>query len=453
MQENTAVVEKSSDKTTGAFRFLFFTTIGIVLFFIPMTIGDSNLVPLVHFINWIKNQIGGASDYIVLVLSGVLTATFVTSKFKTNTGSFIDRFHEKDNTATGILYGLAILFAILIVTETGPAAMLDPDVGGLAIYLAGHVLVTVAVAGWLVTLLVEFGFLEFLGTLLEPMMRKVFKLPGRSSVDALASFVSAAAVGVFLTNKMYRTGYYTDKEAACITTNFSVCSLGFFALLVSIGGIVEYYPHVILSSLVVVFIMAAIVIRIPPLSRKQDRFFDGRMQSEEERQPSLYDGQILKRAFDAASERAANSDMTLLYRSITGALMFAVKIVTYVLSIAVISLLIAEYTPLFTWLGIPMIPILNLFQLPDAAIIAPATLIGIAEIALPVLVIAGQGVAPISVFFIIVLSTVQIIFFTESANAMLESDIPVTLVELVGIFFIRTAIAIPLVAAIAHLLF
>lgn len=51
-----------------------------------------------------------------------------------------------------------------------------------------------------------------------------------------------------------------------------------------------------------------------------------------------------------------------------------------------------------------------------------------------------------------VLSTSQIIFFTESANAMLESDIPVGFGDLVKIFFIRTIILIPMVALMAKIL-
>lgn len=100
-----------------------------------------------------------------------------------------------------------------------------------------------------------------------------------------------------------------------------------------------------------------------------------------------------------------------------------------------------------------MIPYLKLMQLPDATAIAPATLVGIAEIALPALTIAGQNIAPMSVFFVIVLSTVQIIFFTESANAMMQSDMGLKFLELVLIFVIRTIIAIPIVAIFAHMLF
>lgn len=64
-----------------------------------------------------------------------------------------------------------------------------------------------------------------------------------------------------------------------------------------------------------------------------------------------------------------------------------------------------------------------------------------------------MNIAPMSIFFVIVLSTVQIIFFTESANAMMQSDLNLKFPELVLIFLIRTLIAIPIVAVFAHVLF
>ena len=50
---------------------------------------------------------------------------------------------------------------------------------------------------------------------------------------------------------------------------------------------------------------------------------------------------------------------------------------------------------------------------------------GIFALSIPATLIKGKAVAAASAFFVVVLSTSQIIFFTESANAMLESDIPV----------------------------
>ncbi len=433
-------------------KFMIFSGIGIWAFFIPVTIGGANSVPMVLLIDAVKALLGPAvMNWLVLVVCLVLSVTFTLSRIQKE--GFFRRFHVKDGWGTGILYYLSLLFAVMIVFNVGPKQILDSEVGGQAISLAGSTLFTVTIAGWLVTFLIEFGVLEFVGTLMEPIMRKAFKLPGQSAVTAVSAFVAAPAVGVFMTNKLYNENVYTEKEACYVATNFSVVSLGFFALLVSITDTVYMYGKVVLTSLIVVFILAFIVIRIPPLSRRKDRYVNGTEQTDAMRKSGRYDRTILKKAVGAATTKAAGTPYSVFLTSIPDVLSFAVKIVSFVQAIAVIALFISTYTPLFQWIGVPMTPYLQLCQLPDAAAIAPATLVGIAEIALPVMTIAGQAIAPMSVFFVIVLSTVQIIFFTESANAMMQADMGLKFGELVLIFLIRTVIAIPIVALFAHLLF
>lgn len=453
LTENVGVpVDYSTINMHNFLKFFILSGIGVWVFFITATLGEKSAVPMVLLINAVKSFLGATIlRWFVFIICIGLCITFALSRIQKD--GFFAKFHAKDGWGTGFLYYLAAIFSIMVVFNLGPEQILNPDVGGLAIELAASVLFTVTIAGWLVTLLTEFGILEFIGTLMEPIMRTLFKVPGQSAVDALSSFVAAPAVGVFITNKLYNRNIYTQKEACCIATNFSVCSLGFFALLVSITGTEYMYGSAVLCSLIISFILAAIIIRIPPLSKKSEVYANGLQQTLDMRRPGKYTSDIFKKALAASTTKAARTPYSVFVTSIPDVVSFAFKIEAYVMSIAVISLLVSTYTPFFTWLGTPMIPYLNLMQLPDAVAIAPATLVGIAEIALPALTIAGQNIAPMSVFFVIVLSTVQIIFFTESANAMMQSDMGLKFFELVFIFLIRTIIAIPIVAIFAHMLF
>ncbi|WP_458735398.1 YjiH family protein [Zobellella taiwanensis] len=444
-------VEVMQGRRGGAVKALLGSLIGLLIFFIPLSLGgDMATIPLVSLIGAIKGALGDSLQYLTLALTLLLCLTWGAARLTGNAA--LTRYHRKDNALVGLLFLLGAVFAALLVFRIGPEWFLHKDVGGLALYLGGSVFLTVVVAGFLVLFLTEFGFLEFVGTLMEPLMRPLYRLPGRSAVDAVASFVAAPAVGIFITNKLYRSGHYTQREAASIATNFSICSLGFFALLASIGGIMEYLPHMIVSSFIINFLLAAVVTRLPPLNRKPDCYFDGRM-ARQDRDGGKPQGPILLRACQAAAERAATTGPEVFGRYLWEAAIFAQKIVAYILSIATIALVIGTYTPLFEYLGLVFEPLLRLLQLPDADKIAPTVLLSIAEIALPAIIIAGGEVAPMSVFFVCTLSTIQIIFFTESANAMLESDIPLSVTDLVLIFLIRTLLAIPLVALAAHLIF
>ena len=98
-------------------------------------------------------------------------------------------------------------------------------------------------------------------------------------------------------------------------------------------------------------------------------------------------------------------------------------------------------------------PVLGLFGVPDAALAAPSVLIGIVEISLPSILVSGTGACAAAAFFVVQLSIVQIIFFSECGNAILSSKIPLGAGKLVLIFLMRTAIAIPLVALLTNLIY
>lgn len=88
----------------------------------------------------------------------------------------------------------------MVTLNVGPVFIIDPVVGASSVNVARDVIYSVVIAGALVVFLTEFGLLEFIGTLMEPIMRKCFRVPGKSSIDALSSFVCSPAVGVMITS-------------------------------------------------------------------------------------------------------------------------------------------------------------------------------------------------------------------------------------------------------------
>ncbi|MFA9370035.1 YjiH family protein, partial [Escherichia coli] len=59
----------------------------------------------------------------------------------------------------------------------------------------------------------------------------------------------------------------------------------------------------------------------------------------------------------------------------------------------------------------------------------------------------------VTLFTVAVVSVVQLIYMCEVGGLILGSKIPVNFFELFVIFLLRTLIALPIVALIAHMLF
>lgn len=427
---------------TGAHivRFIFFSLIGVLFFFIPF----NGLTPMVLLVGWLKSVLAGVKNYLTLIICLALVITFILSKITAIQA--LKNYHKEDGWFKGILYILALIFTILVAFDLGPEWFLNGDVGGLAIGLAGTVLITVSVCGLMVVFVLNSGLVEFLGALIEPLMRPLFRLPGRAAVDCLASFVSAPAVGVYFTDQAYQMKIYTEREAFTVMTCWSVCSLGFFAVICGIAGIDQYYGSMVLASLICCFVLSFLNIRIWPWRKRPVTYIDGTVQTREmleERQKP--EGGRFNLAIGDAVNRVSAFGMAKFVVGAKDALAFTQKIVAYVASIASIALVVCTYTPLFTWIGYPLIPLFKLLGFgADAAVMAPAALVGISEIAMPAILVSGGVVAEKSAFFICLLSTLQIIFFTESANAMLESNVKMNVGQLVVVFLLRTLTALPL---------
>lgn len=73
---------------------------------------------------------------------------------------------------------------------------------------------------------------------------------------------------------------------------------------------------------------------------------------------------------------------------------------------------------MFVWLGRPLVPLLSSLGLPDAELVAPAALVGIAEMYIPALLVREASVP--ARFFIALLSISQLIFFSSVAPMMID---------------------------------
>ena len=123
-----------------------------------------------------------------------------------------------------------------------------------------------------------------------------------------------------------------------------------------------------------------------------------------------------------------------------------------VLAMGTIALMIAEYTPVFQWLGIPFAPLYKLLQLPEAEAASQAVMVGFADMFLPS-VIGASIESEKTRFVVAALSVTQLIYMSETGSIIMGSKVPVSLLKLLVIFLERTIVTLPILALFAHILF
>lgn len=348
---------------------------------------------------------------------------------------------------------LGALFALLTLFQIGPAFLTGPDTGGVLLGELVPVLLTFFFFALLfLPFLVEYGFMEFVGTLVSRPFRWVFRLPGRAAIDATASWMGSGTVGVLITYQQYEKGFYSQREAAVIATNFSVVSVAFCVLVATMLGLghmfVPFYATVVAAGLIAAVVMP----RIPPLSRKPDVYDDrvGRRISE----GSPAEGGPFSHAFREAVRRAehAPGPGEFARRTAVNLADILFGLLPLVMAIGTVALVLVEHTPLFGWLAWPLVPVLELLRIPEAEAAAPAMLVGFADMFLPAVLLAGLE-SELTRFVIGALSLAQLVYMSEIGAIILKSPIPLGVGELAVIFLLRTVITLPVITVIGHLLY
>lgn len=454
MIKDEIVIKQSKLNKVGSFlKFLIPSIIGVFLFMIPIPYGDGITIPIAIFSKFLQ---GALSNYLTLITTGIIVLITVASilnkliDFKLERDSYLDKLLNTSPIwlATRVI-GCA--FAIITYMEVGPEFIYNPNTGGLLLNDLLTVLFSVFLfAGLFLPLLLDFGLLEFFGVIFSRIMRPIFMLPGRSSIDCIASWLGDGTIGILLTSKQFEEGYYTEKEAAVIGTTFSAVSITFSLVVLAQVNLQNYFAPYYLTIIFTGIVAAIITPRIPPLSRKNNRYIDGRKLNLEDSKEYISLNEGLELALNKAE---SNWDFKkFIVSGMQNVFDMWFGVVPVVMAMGTIALIIAEYTPLFTYLGVPMIPVLNILGIPEANAAAQTFVIGFADMFLPS-VLASGITSPITRFVIAGVSVTQLIYMSEVGGLLLGSKIPVNFKDLLIIFIERTLISLPIFALVAHLLF
>ncbi|MFD1606349.1 YjiH family protein [Oceanobacillus luteolus] len=436
--------------------FIIPSIIGILLFITPISVADGTTIPIAFLAGLVED---GLAPYLslIMMLIIVITAILTLLGFATKGKAYANTPFFQGLFTTSLFWTItrvvAAVFAIMVYFELGHEMFYSGDTGGTLLHGLLHTLFTVFLfAGLFLPLLTNFGLLEFFGALMTKVMRPLFRLPGRSSIDALASWVGDGTIGVLLTSKQYEEGFYTKREATVIGTTFSIVSITFSLVVLAEVGLQHMFVPYYLTIVFAGFVAAIIMPRIPPLSRKKDDYINESNEPIDESIPQGYNSVTfgLKNALERS--KTETNVFKFFKEGFQNILDMWMGVAPVVMAFGLIALIIAEYTPFFSWIGAPFIPLLELMQVPYAKEASETILIGFADMFLPAII--GSGIeSEMTRFIIAALSVTQLIYLSEVGGLLLGSKIPVTFLDLVFIFLLRTIITLPIITLIAHFLF
>ena len=434
-------MEKKKFNSSDIALFIFYSLFGIFMFFVPVTIGGPKSIPIDHITSLVKklpnyNLVFG----VFMVLAGIAYAIKTKSWQK-----------SKLHSVFFAIKLVALVFVFMYVTNKGPARIFDGDMLPL---IWNGIMVSVAtivpIGSVFLAFLTGFGLMEFIGVFMEPVMRPVFKTPGRSAVDAVASFVGSYSLALLITNRVYLEDTYTKKEAAIIATGFSTVSATFMIIVAKTLDLLDYWLAYFWITLFVTFLVTAITARIFPLNKKPQEYYSGKEYVPEEKKKVTF-GEAIEAGMEAYKN--SGSLASVVKDNFIDGFKMALNIAPSLLGVGMIGLLLAEYTPIFDIIGYIFYPFTLITRVEEPLMVAQALGMSIAEMLLPAPVVANAGLGLIAKMLVAVVSVSEILFFSASIPVMMGTEIPLKFSDYIIIWIERVILSIVITMPILYLFF
>lgn len=417
-------------QSNNAWRFFVFSLIGILCFFVPIEIAGTSSIIVDHVHLAIRALFGGLMPYIALIM--ILAGAILPLIRKSYKNSFADF-------VIVVFKVLGAIIGVMYVFHFGPALLFKKDYGPFLFeQLMMPLSVLIPVGAIALSLLVSYGLLEFVGVFMEPVMRPIFKTPGKSAVDAVASFVGSYSLGLLITNRVYKEGLYNKREATIIATGFSTVSATFMIIVANTLGLMPHWNLYFWGTLVITFIVTAITAWLPPIVNESTEYYNG-----QEGEPEVeIVGSRLKTAYaEALKKNAATPSLAKnVWDNLRDGLEMTIAILPSILSIGFLGLILANFTPVIDWLSYIFYPFIYIFPTPDQALLAKVSAISIIEMFLPSLLVAKAALS--TKFIVGVVSVSAIIFFSALVPCIMATEIKIPIWKLVVIWFLRVVLTL-----------
>ena len=433
-------------------KFAIPSLLGAALFLIPMKINGEFVLGVSILCDIIQGWMNPFVDMLALILLGTSAIVPILAKiFKPG----IIMNHKTMRSLFDVSYVIiavrAVGFAYLVcyLFKVGPEFIWSDTTGGEAYNIVSTILTLMVGTSLLISLLTDFGIMDYAGILVRRFMRPLFTLPGRASLDCIASWVGSSLTGALLTSTQYKDGYYTKREACVIMTCFSTAAFSFIFILTRVCGLEAYFLPSVLTIYAAVIPCAILLPRVYPLSKQKDEYSKEQPEIREE----IPQGMSKSRwALQCAVEKA--DEMTVKKFLVKGVQTIAsegIDVLPMVMFVAATGMIINEYTPVFKILTIPFVPLLNLMGFAEAEVAAPMLLTGFLDQFLPV-AMAGAITAIDTRFFVFCMAIAQIIYLSEIGVMMIRSKLDFNLGKIFLVFLERTLLSMPIIWIMTRLL-
>ena len=448
-------------------KFIIIPIIGIVAFFIDIplpgysivgaTVAARSTIPINHLTSFVRALLWDgnikAMPYVVLVLCVYGLVDLVIRRKK--------HFSNMLNISFSIMRVIGVVFVVFAVFNIGPGVMHEAreQLGGRSIseFVMNGILITISlsipIAAIFLPFLLNYGLVEFVGVIVRPVMRPLFKLPGRSAVIMITATLGNFSVAHLAVDDEYAKGQMTEREAMAICTGFCSSSVAFMLILANNSGIADRWNMYFWSCFFMLLVITIIGVRIFPITKiKNDYAPDVKPQPE-----NVYKKDLVKNAFREAMDiaEAAPNPAKTIGRILKATVALLASIVMGAGFSTSVGMLLYFYTPIFEWIGMIFRPLFMLMQFNSPEVVTASTgaAISLLEVTIPSLLVSAGDWSIHIRYMMAVLPITSVIFLGSYVPSLLGTNLPVKFWKLLVIWLERMLLSVIIAGLFALLIF
>lgn len=427
------VPQKRDVNILTLFKVFTLSLIGVLMFFLSIDIGGKETILIDHIASFVIIDLRPlALTLIIFIMCYGAATSYITGKYKQSISDQIFSAFK----VVGLILGLMYL------TGLAPEWAMKPDMlPFLFEKLALSVGLLIPVGAVALTFLIGFGLLEFISVFMEKLMRPLFRTPGASAIDAVASFVGSYSIGLMITDRVYKSGKYSHREAVIIATGFSTVSATFMIIVAKTLGLMDHWNFYFWSTFLITFSVTSISVYLPPI-----RTFDNVARDPIPEPPKKDKFKHAAHLGIEQYERSPNI-LKLIWANLKDGLAMSSVVAPSILAIGFFGLVLSKYTPIFEWFGVVLKPFLWATGFENATQYSGAMASGLAEMFLPSILLKD---ADLSIRYITAVTTVgSVLFFSGSIPCIMATSVKIKFWQLILIWFIRTVLCL-LMASVTY---
>ncbi len=437
--------------------FIIPSLIGIWMFLVPFSFNGSMNTFIGHFKEYLMSVL---HFYMPFAVFGVSLSVVLSSLFSL---CLKPRFAEKHEVFYECLYGgpfwYTVRFAAMVISVI--VIWGDASVFGvflkyaemIVFHLVTRLLVLTLVLSLTAPLLLDFGLVQFLAVYAGPFMHPLFKVPGRSAVDSIASWLGSSSIAVVLTAKMHMNGSYSDREAAVMVTSFSLAGIYNIYAVTSLLRMNYMFTKILLTVYSTMLILAVIMPRIWPLRFIPDTYRAVPSAHHLSTAGDRHGHTLFEWALYRGLSKASHMNMKLyLAESAAIAMPLICGTIPLMITFGTFLMAIAESTPLVTMIAYPISALLDGVGVAEPDIIATSSVFAFVD--QYVAITYGQILLEEAGKFIcICISTVGLVNLTEIGLHVWHSTIPLSFKDMLVIYIIIIVISFIIIIPVANYIF